>query len=254
MPLGAPGRGRDDQQHRPGRHPGEAEEVAGELGSCVSSQSRMARALVRRVRRRRARGRARARRVAGAARRAGPQGCRCRDRARRCDAPRRGRAPRLADHGAALARGLARPRDAPARRLPRLAARRPGSRRGGLPLARVRGRLVFRRAHRSRGGRPGGASVAGAVRGLRVAPLHALAPAGSRRAGPQPCVHTGVQARKRLGCAVPPGGAGRAGGDVGRRGPGGRLGPEDFIAAMRARIEGWNELGRGLCRAFLAAT
>jgi GMP synthase (glutamine-hydrolysing) len=29
--------------------------------------------------------------------------------------------------------------------------------------------------------------------------------------------------------------------------------PEDFIAAMRARIADWNELGRGLCRAFLAA-
>ena len=29
--------------------------------------------------------------------------------------------------------------------------------------------------------------------------------------------------------------------------------PEEFIAAMRARIADWNELGRGLCRAFLAA-
>jgi GMP synthase (glutamine-hydrolysing) len=28
---------------------------------------------------------------------------------------------------------------------------------------------------------------------------------------------------------------------------------EAFLAAMRARIEDWNELGRGLCRAFLAA-
>ena len=30
--------------------------------------------------------------------------------------------------------------------------------------------------------------------------------------------------------------------------------PDEFIAAMRARIADWNELGRGLCRAFLAAT
>jgi hypothetical protein len=30
--------------------------------------------------------------------------------------------------------------------------------------------------------------------------------------------------------------------------------PDDFIAAMRARIAGWNELGRDLCRAFLAAS
>ncbi len=35
VPLGDPGRGRDDQQHGPRRHPGEAEEVAGALGPCV---------------------------------------------------------------------------------------------------------------------------------------------------------------------------------------------------------------------------
>jgi hypothetical protein len=29
--------------------------------------------------------------------------------------------------------------------------------------------------------------------------------------------------------------------------------PEDFVAEMRSRISDWNELGRGLCRAFLAA-
>ena len=30
--------------------------------------------------------------------------------------------------------------------------------------------------------------------------------------------------------------------------------PEDFLAAMRERIEGWNELGRGLCPAFSRPT
>ena len=58
--------------------------------------------------------------------------------------------------GAALARGLARRGDATARRLPRLAARRPGGRRGGLPLERVRSRLDSGRAHRCRRTGPGG--------------------------------------------------------------------------------------------------
>ena len=199
-------------------------------------------------------GRARARRVAGPARRPGAGGCRCRDRPRRCDASRRGRAPRLADDGAALARGPARPRHPAARRLPRLAARRPGGRRGGLPLGGVGGRLVPGRVHGRRDGRPRRGRVARAVRRLPVASLHAHAPRRRGRAGPQRGLHPGLPGRERVGRPVPPGGAGGAGRGVARRRIR-RTSPTRKAcgAQTRARIAGWNELGRGLCRAFLAA-
>ena len=76
--------------------------------------------------------------------------------------------------------GLLEPRHPAARHLPRLAARRPGGRSGGLPLGRVGGRLVSGRVHAPpRRSDPVGGGFARPVRRLPVASLHAHTPAGA---------------------------------------------------------------------------
>ena len=133
----------------------------------------------------------------------------CGDRPRRRHAPRRGGAARLATARARVPRRPARERHARARRLPRLAAARPGSRGERLSLAGARGRLAAGRADRGGRNRSRRRVAAGAVRRLPVAPLHARAPGGRRRAGAQPRLPAGVPARGGVGRPVPPRGARR---------------------------------------------
>ena len=192
--------------------------------------------------------------MAGRARRPGAGGCRCRDRPRRCDASRRGRAPRLADDGAALARGPARPRHPTARHLPRLPARRPSGRSGGLPLGGVRGRLVSGRVHARRGGRPrrrarcphGSTPSSGITTRTHSPPARSSWPAA--RSAPRPTGSEnawGVQFHPEVRAEQVEEWLAEDPADV--------TDAEGLRRETRERIDGWNELGRGLCRAFLAA-
>ena len=80
--------------------------------------------------------------------------------------------------------------------------------------------------------------------------------AGGRRAArAQPGLHAGLPARRaRLGRAVPPRGDRGDRAALDRRGArGDGTDPEALRRKTRDRIAGWNELGRALCAAFLAA-
>ena len=183
-----------------------------------------------------------------------PDGADARDRLRRRDAPRRGGAHGWLTPGAAVARRAARARHAPARRLPRLAARSPVRRAPRSSARRVRGRLASGRADRGCGRGSRRAALPERFDAFQWHHYTHDPPGRSRRAGAQR-----ASARRPSGSDSAWGvqfhpevraGAGRG---VARRGPGRRRGPAGFAAATRERIEDWNALGRGLCTAFLAA-
>ena len=135
---------------------------------------------------------------------------------------------------------------------------------GSQLIARAAGASVFRAAEPEVGWLPVELTVVAATDpvasslperfdAFQSAPLHARAPRGRGRAGAQPHLHAGVPARSGVGRPVPPGGAGGAGGGVAEWDPDDVADPQALREATRERIDAWNDLGRGLCSAFLAA-